>query len=264
MLRWWRREAETSVRRRNPLLSLPGLTPQHFVVDSPHTLYLGPARDWIGAVFWRLIDDKVFWDGRDQTDTAQMTVLEIRRHLTSWYTDYEREHPEIQITRLDNLELPMLGSRSSPQLSSKAAETKGLIPFGVHPFETHASEVKGNGRSLLRVGEAMMEIVAVLHEAPRILTASGTQRFHDAFNTMARYWSLAGLGKKPKLHLLMHMVGNSDFHGNPGLHSTFVDEGLNKVLAQIGRSAHRRVWELRVFAHFARAQDPVRKSLRCA
>lgn len=51
--------------------------------------------------------------------------------------------------------------------------------------------------------------------------------------------------------------------GDPRCYSCFLDEGLNKVAASIGRCAHRSVWEQRVF-HFFRATEGARhKRARC-
>eukprot|EP00969_Alexandrium_andersonii_P116908 5169302-Alexandrium_andersonii.AAC.1 len=49
------------------------------------------------------------------------------------------------------------------------------------------------------------------------------------------------------------MVDATAWHGNPNWYATFVDEGLNSVLGAIAGSAHRQVWEERVFAHFEAA-----------
>lgn len=264
-LRWWRRSDEAAVRRRNPLMELEGFSTQNFCVDALHTLFLGPARDWLAACFWLLIEERAIASGRDQAETAALTMLQIRHRLTAWYSRYEKAHPREQVTRVDNLEATMLGQKSSPQLATKAAETKGLIPFGVELMQATSGQLSSAARPLLRIGEAMTEMVCAMRDSPRVLSAAESQRLHDAFNKLARHWALSGLPTKPKMHLLCHMVGNADYHGIPGMHTTFADEGLNRVLAQMGRVAHRNVWELRIFAHFQKHQalEPKRKSQRC-
>lgn len=245
-------------------MSLEGVSPQTLCVDALHTLYLGPARDWLGSVFWLLINEQTIWKGRDQVETATMTMLTLRNQLTPWYGHYEAEHPDEQITRVENLEPNMLGPRANPQMSTKAAETKSLIPFGVHLLQANLNSMSNAARPLLRVGEALLGMVQTMRTAPRVLPPSDIQRLHDDFNKFVRFWGVSGLAFKPKMHLLMHLIGNASHHGNPGMHTTFHDEGLNRVLAQMGRVAHRRNWELRVLAHFIKYQslDRARKLQR--
>ena len=64
----------------------------------------------------------------------------------------------------------------------------------------------------------------------------------------------AGIKLKPKHHLLLHMVHRTAIHGNPAYYATFEDESINRTLKKIGQAAHRSVWELRVFAHFGKAE----------
>ncbi len=81
------------------------------------------------------------------------------------------------------------------------------------------------------------------------------QRMYDAVLQLVRLWDAAGIPYKPKMHLLVHMLQQTQFSGNPANYSTFFDEGLNKVLASVSRAAHRTVWELRIFAHMAQTED---------
>lgn len=252
---WWRRARETATRRHNPLFDLDGVGPDLFCVDALHTLYLGPARDWLGGSVWLIIDQKVLATGTDQTTVAQNTLLRIRRMLTPWYLQRSKDHPEEDISRIENLELGMIGPRSKPMFSTKAAETKGLVPFMVQLLRDHITELGQAGRPFLRIGEAMEKLILLMRHSPRVVTVSQAQGFHDAFNALWRNWQLSKLAMKPKLHLLAHMISRSTESGNPGMHTTFEDESLNRVVAQLGRTAHRHVFEARIFASFAKRQE---------
>lgn len=256
---FWRRASETRVRRHNPLMDLPGMGPHLFCVDALHTLYLGPARDWVASVFWLCITSKTFWpQGGDLDETSAMTMLQLRQHLTKWYSDWSHHNPGQQLTQVDNLDVGMLGPRDRPMMSTKGAETKGLIEFSMHILDKYRAPLGARARPLFRCGEAIRELVSVMDTAPRVMRPNDVQRFHDAFLTLARFWVEAGLTRKPKMHLLMHLVGGCGFAGNPGWFTTFEDESLNKALANVCRAAHRANFELRVMAHFRAAQTLAR------
>ena len=60
----------------------------------------------------------------------------------------------------------------------------------------------------------------------------------------------------------MHMVDRAAFQGNPAFYATWADETLNKVLAALGRQAHRTVWECRVLVYFEESQRRAVKKRR--
>ena len=65
----------------------------------------------------------------------------------------------------------------------------------------------------------------------------------------------AGVVMRPKHHLMLHMVERTAKHGSPNYYSTFEDEGINRLLKQVGQAAHRSVWEARVFLHFEKVEE---------
>ena len=95
----------------------------------------------------------------------------------------------------------------------------------------------------------------VLKHSPRRMEVESLQKLHDHLLNLILYWEGAGLAFKPKMHLLVHLVYNASWSGNPSYHTTFADEGMNRVLADIARSAHRAVFEYRIFAHFDKLSE---------
>ena len=93
-------------------------------------------------------------------------------------------------------------------------------------------------------------MISTMSAASRRMTADEHQTMFDNYMHLTRYWKEAGLAFKPKMHLLGHLVHNIPFSGNPSFHTTFLDESENRILAEICRSAHRLVFEYRVFAHY--------------
>ena len=55
-----------------------------------------------------------------------------------------------------------------------------------------------------------------------------------------------GVAPKPKLHLFLELGVRAFAEGHPSAYATWRDEGMNRVLAEIGRCSHRMVWYVRV------------------
>lgn len=60
----------------------------------------------------------------------------------------------------------------------------------------------------------------------------------------------AEIADKPKLHLSLHLPQRVQREGNCNRYATWRDESENRHLANIGRSGHRAVWELRILQHY--------------
>ena len=118
----------------------------------------------------------------------------------------------------------------------------------------HNFAIGDDAAPLIRCGEGILTYIGVLKKSPQRVAPAALQKMYDAMLVFFRFWHLAKLPVKPKLHMLMHMLERTAWSGNPAFHSTFADEGLNKVLAATSRVAHRAVWELRIFAYFERTE----------
>ena len=107
---------------------------------------------------------------------------------------------------------------------------------------------------MIRCGEGILTHIGLLKNSPQTVNHADLQNMYGAMLQFFRFWHLAQLPVKPRLHMLMHMLDRTAWSGNPAYHSTFADEGLNKALAATSRAAHRAVWELRIFAYFERTE----------
>ena len=262
---FWRPSEDTRTRHRNPIMVADGLTLTHFVVDLLHAVHLGIAQDFCGAVFWHCITSGLFVTGRSPSETAQISVQHLRSLLWSWYSNASKELVGAEITRLEDLTVSMLGTAASPACKTKGAETRWLIPFCVHLLSEYKDPLGQRGKTLARVGRALLDLVEEWQVAPRRLLAPNLQRMSDAMLTLLRFWTEASLPKKPKLHLVSHLVSNSALSGNPSFHALWLDESLSRTLANICKAAHTSVWEYRVFVYFAKSEvDRLRKRPRGA
>ncbi len=190
-----------------------------------------------------------------------LTVLRIKAELWNYYKRYREAHPGQDVTELENLTPNMLGSNTQRNLSTKAAETKHLVPFCLEMLTKYSV---GTASPLFQqykgIGESMQGIQSIMQAEGFVMTPTGIQSMYDHLNRMFRLWLAAGL--KPKLHMLMHMCDRAAFQGNPAFYATWSDETLNKVLASIGRQAHRSVWECRILCYFQQTQDHATKKRR--
>jgi hypothetical protein len=255
---FWRRGLETRCKHRNPLFDWIGdlqigVTLDTCQIDKLHTLYLGPAQSFVVFSLWQLIKADAFGTHKTGTELHQLSIMQIRSKLWTWYSDRRRARPEQEITEVQDLTLAMLGGKaSSESLHTKAAETKGLVPFALHLLrEAKAGTVPKN---LIDAGQALQDYFDLLDTSPRIVPPEILQKMYDVVKTHVKLSARVGIKMKPKHHLLLHMVKRTLRHGNPGWYSTFEDEGINRILKQVGKAAHRTVWEVRVFSHFRKAE----------
>ena len=115
--------------------------------------------------------------------------------------------PEQDITEVQNLTLNMLGGKPSSQsLHTKAAETKGLVPFVLDLLKNTKAPLTGDiADVLIDCGEAMQQYFELLGEAPRNVPGATLQKMFDAMKRHVVLAKIAGVPIKPKYHLVLHV-----------------------------------------------------------
>ena len=158
----------------------------------------------------------------------------------------------------------MLGDKPTSQaLGTKAAETKGLLPFVLSLLETHRPHFPpGEIECLIGAGAALLDYIHLIDNSPKIVPPTMLQKMYDAVKKHIALSRLGNVPLKPKAHLLLHMVSRSEAHGNPSEYATFTDESISQILKGIAEAAHRSVWELRILNMFAHAEGR-RAAKRC-
>ena len=253
---FWRRDAESRVRHRNPLMdSSLGLTHERLALDLLHTLFLGPALVLVGHVFWFLIEHNVWRVGAGTAaDRWQLSVQQLRTVLIAWYK--EQRSRGKNITELEDLTVNMLGGKPGEIPSFKAVETKHLLPFCVELIDRHHGDLPvAEARPLFEAVRAMVRMCEIFDTAALVVPTNLIQELHDCYNTLMECCKIADVPLKPKNHLLAHLIHNVEVQGNPRYYACFEDEGLNAVLRGIGQSAHRAVWAYRIFANWERVEQ---------
>ena len=203
---FWRRTAETRARHRNPLFSADiGVGVKTLAIDAMHTIWLGPAQQYCAAVFWLAVDTNFFDVPGASEERLSSVVRQIRDHLWVWYSAYEATHRHQKITRLQDLTPGMLGSTTGRSLSTKAAETRWLVPFCVHFLVNVMTDVD-TADALIGIGNAFMDLCELMEASTRVMPAAQQQRFFDQTIRIMRLWDVAQLREKPKNHLMLELA----------------------------------------------------------
>jgi hypothetical protein len=187
----------------------------------------------------------------------QLSVQHIKARLWAWYKDARQRSPGSSVTEVQDLTLTMLGSKPSSQsLGTKAAETKGLVPFVLSLVkEFQCKFVDDEACYLIGAGDSLMTYFELLEKSGIVVTPADLQAMFDAVKRHVNMACKAGVDCKPKHHQLVHLVDRTMKHGSPSWYSTFEDESLNRVLKKVGEAAHRSVWEIRVLVQFGQVED---------
>ena len=153
----------------------------------------------------------------------------------------------------------MMGKNTARNLSTKAAETKCLVPLYMEILAkysaNHPADLYWHYRG---IGESIQGLDATMKDEGFIMVPAAVQAMFDHTTCMLRLWVSSGLDAKPKLRLLMHMCDRCVSQGNPAYYATGADETLNKILVSLGRAAHRSVWECRILTYFE--QNPTQET----
>ena len=248
---FWRTSAETLVRHRCPLLSAPGVTLLMFMIDLLHTFYLGVCLRYVARVLWSLISANAWNHAGTADEVEAMSVMNIRAELMNYY--HQMRQRGRHLTEVQNLTVSMLGSRHLQNfIKTKAAETKGLVPFCIQLVLEKGDKIPNIATALHGAGEALQRYIELLDAYPKQPDEEQCQLLFEVGMSHLRLAEEAGVAETPKHHLFTHMLRQTKRNGNPKTYSTFLDESLNRVLAAVSKGAYAAVWELRGFDSYSR------------
>jgi hypothetical protein len=159
-LLFWRRSAETLVRHRNPLLSVPGATMIMLVIDTLHALLLGPAQRYCLKALWAVVEANVYGMDFPHQDTRDGSCIGLlRTELFDWYAT-QRTQFHNDVTQLDDLTPDMLGKRSERTLTIKGMECRWLIPFCVELVDRYRVHLPNDTYMALSAsGHALVDLL---------------------------------------------------------------------------------------------------------
>ena len=208
---FWRRASETRARHNNPLFHPDiGVGVHTLAIDTMHTIFLGVAQEFVVWVFWFLIDANAFDLQTTRSDGhIQLSVAQLRDRLWDWYAKFEYEHPDVSLTRVQDLTAGMLGTRARKKLHTKAMETRWLVPFAVDMLARFQAKLGSRVAPLLAIGRALLGLIDIMATTKRAMPAADAQKFFDLAQRLTKMWEVAGLSWKPKNHLLLEMASRT-------------------------------------------------------
>ena len=130
-----------------------------------------------------------------------------------------------------------IGPRGSPIMKTKAVATYGITAFvceDLLPKLLHVPLVE----QLLGSGQAILSYMRLAKTCPPQPDLEACQTLLDHGLTHLRLAKAAGVPFGPKHHLFLHLLFRTASSGSPAGYSTFMDESLNRMMAQVSRAAH--------------------------
>jgi hypothetical protein len=245
---FWRNFADDRLLHNSPLFSIPGLGIDTHGPDTLHQWCLGPVCQFIPLALWFLVESSLYTPSIDfisSEDCTKIALVKIKATLWQHYrikrgdSRWRQKGSEIW-----NLTMKMLGKRSAPLISIKAAEAKGLQEFISKLLEEYVPNLmpheKLRGELLLASAKSAWRVELALRNSCQIeLTRDQRQQLLNDYTHHVTLYHRAGGLLKPKHHMMFHMILDSSWKGAPSLYATFRDESLNGVIAGIARSCHR-------------------------
>jgi hypothetical protein len=174
---FWRCAVETWVKHRNPLMDPTlGITLDIICVDNLHTMALGIYKNFVTFALWACIKADVYHVGAMYSDAEkdEISVLRMAAELKRFYGECRQTHRDDPLSEIGDLELKTLGSRASPSLHAKGAETEGLLAFCVVLLQAHSGNLPGGGH-LLASAVALHSFHGLLHKSKHNPTAVEAQ-----------------------------------------------------------------------------------------
>jgi hypothetical protein len=147
----WRTSAEKWAKHRNPLLdSALGITLDVICVDNLHTMALGIYKNFVTFALWACIKHDVYEVGAMYSDAEKDEIgsLRMAAELHQFYIQFKRAHGGSALSEIGDFCLKTLGSRASPSLHAKAAETEGLLSFCVVLLQKYSALMPSGGHWL--------------------------------------------------------------------------------------------------------------------
>ena len=190
------------------------------------------------------------------------TVQHVRAMLFQWYVA-ETKAGRLR-TQVQQLVPGMFGSKENPAFDLHASETNHALPFVRSLVERYGDRIP-NRKLWLRGFDSLLAVLALYHKnGYSNFPPADIQAYCDNMMVHLRCCKRLECRPKPKHHFSLETGRRLSVTGSLAACATFPDEGLNKIVKQIGQQAHRLVWSFRVLDDFARQTDlqPRVKSFR--
>ena len=214
----------------SPLLSAPCVSVETFLIDWLHAVDLGVLCDFLGNLFFYVVEHKLHQPNRKARVAALFSLI----------LDYYKRHPEIE-NKFDNLTCEMLrpddSSTKPPKLRAKAAEARGLVGFAVELADNLLSDHVAHEHTMKMAAGCMARCYSSLSETSIFATdllRENCRRFCTLYVALSDAFEDPLFRVKPKMHFfqeLCEMCGPT----RPALHWTYRDEDFGGFVAKTAR-----------------------------
>jgi hypothetical protein len=234
---FWRRSHEIMTRHRNPLVDATiGITPKRCLcVDTLHAFYLGFLKALLQYVMWYLLLSFPYGQIGTLGEALGNNMSAMSHELLVFYKAYDKAHPTRKLTRVGCIDRHLVGTNADRTMTSKGAETYGLMHFVVHLLVIHLDRLSPEAKLLLDACRACLRMVAIWQESSFRVTAQAYQECFDCLNRAYAKTDQIDDLNTPQKHLCVHLVHDMYYFGNPQFYSNFYDENLNKLLKSFCR-----------------------------
>ena len=160
---FWRSDKQAMTHHRNPIFRKDmGIGMKLFAVDIMHCLHLGAVQVYLALAVWCILSSNAFGFRLALSAEArnQMGVNRTYSDICKFYTTCAWP-----ITRINDLTLKMLGTKSKPKCKLKAAVSEGMLRFIVFLLRKLDRAVS-RGRELLKAGEDLLRLLHLLNTCP--------------------------------------------------------------------------------------------------
>ncbi len=126
-----------------------------------------------------------------------------------------------------------------------------MLPFLQKLLRAHfASLPQDVGQPMVASRDSLAGFIRLADACPMRPTCTQSQALLDSLKRKDVLCAKAGISATPKSHSALHSAMKSRADGSPCAHATWYDGAPNKLLAQVGRVAHRSIWMVRVLLQF--------------
>lgn len=257
---FWRRSAETFVRKRNPLFGPgTGTTIEHLACDWLHCLSLGVFRFWLGFLFWALVKADAWHINVPLANRLESSMCQLNDDLGQWYREEEtqgRLH-----TRVPRFKASMLGPEASPELSAYGAQTNGILLFATSVLASRGAALGRSLRLYQRGLGSLVGILDLIRKHRTVMPHRQIQMFSDYAADHITVCHLLSVVMKPKHHMMLEMAVRLRRHGAPYWGGCWLDESDNSELKRVASAAHPAVFHARVLSAWSAAAETKRRRL---
>jgi hypothetical protein len=243
---FWRRSRESLTRRRNPLFNrVYGVTAERsLTADVLHAIHLGIMKALVMFVLWFLLDAKLWGEHGTQEESFHVNLQGLSAGLHHWYGARHREYPRERLTRIHELTDKVVGRPHERKLSSKGAETHGLLLFVIFILTNHAARLPDAANDLLEACKALARMLEIFKTCGNNVPGARLQEAFDMMHTLYSRTELLVEGMQvAKRHLMVHLLKDIDYLGNPNFYANWYDESLNKLFKSYLRTVSQATFE---------------------